>query len=97
MTLFAFTRKRSSHSGPTRNLADWLALAAAPTFAMMAWLSAVDAQEMAICASDSSFSPVNTMALMYLIMGLFHLSPWLKLAFTRTQRLDKTTIPTKGE
>ncbi|MEO4040366.1 hypothetical protein AAFN47_02015 [Hoeflea sp. CAU 1731] len=97
MTLFAATRKSSPHGGPTRNLADWLALAAAPTFASMAWLSALDANGTTICATASGFSPVNDMALMYLVMSIFHLSPWLKLASARSLRPDSATKLREGE
>lgn len=58
----------------------WLALAAAPTFAVMAW---VVAGAPAICASGSGLLPIDGMAWMYLLMSLFHLPPWLKLASRR--------------
>lgn len=58
--------------------ADWLCLAAAPTFALMALLSPMlgGAASM-ICASDAS--PLGGMVPMYLLMSAFHLPPWLKL------------------
>jgi hypothetical protein len=58
-------------------VAGWLALAASPTFALMAWIAASNASPMALCASRSG---IDSMAAMYLLMSLFHLSPWLKLA-----------------
>ena len=61
----------------TGHIGDWLALAAAPTFAAMAWVMA-DAPA-AICVSDAGMLPMDGMAWMYLLMGLFHLPPWLKL------------------
>lgn len=57
--------------------AGWLGLAATPTFALMAWLS-VDSATM-LC-SASGMPPLDGMSCMYLLMSLFHLPPWLKLA-----------------
>lgn len=70
-------------SAPNKGAAGWLALAASPTFALMAWIAANDASPMALCSSGSSILPTNGMTAMYLLMSLFHLSPWLKLAAAR--------------
>ena len=56
----------------------WLGLAATPTFAVMAWV--VAGAPAAICASDAGPLPLDGMVWMYLLMGLFHLPPWLRLA-----------------
>lgn len=69
---------------PAHGAVRWLALAAAPTFALMAWIAATDASAMALCTS-SSLLPVDGMTAMYLLMSLFHLPPWLKLATPRPQ------------
>ncbi|MCU4161698.1 hypothetical protein AiwAL_16585 [Acidiphilium sp. AL] len=37
----------------------------------------------ALCSSGSSILPIDGMTAMYLLMSLFHLSPWLKLASSR--------------
>ncbi len=37
----------------------------------------------ALCSSGSSIVPIEGMTAMYLLMSLFHLSPWLKLASGR--------------
>ena len=60
-------------------VADWLGLAAAPTFAVMALLSAGlgDALPQMICAAAPS--PLGGMAAMYLLMSAFHSPAWLKL------------------
>jgi hypothetical protein len=58
-------------------VADWLALAAAPTFAIMALLTPVLSGTPDIFCSAAS--PLSGMAPMYLLMSAFHLSPWLKL------------------
>lgn len=56
--------------------ADFLYLAAAPAFAIMALLTAVaDGSRDALCGA----SPLGGMVPMYLLMSAFHLAPWLKL------------------
>ena len=63
-----------------RGAADWLALAASPTFAMMALLTTVWGGGPAelLCAAVSG-SALSGMTAMYLIMGVFHAGPWLKM------------------
>lgn len=58
----------------------WLALAASPVFALMALVSAADAPPLALCAAGATLLPVDGMTAMYLLMSLFHLPPWLRLA-----------------
>ena len=70
----------AARRGAAPKAIDGLAFAASPVFALMGWLSAVDAQELAFCASAPSFLPIDGMTAMYLLMSLFHASPWLKLA-----------------
>jgi hypothetical protein len=65
--------------------ADWLCLAAAPTFATMALLTGVlggGSPDM-LCAAAPGASPLSGMALMYLLMSAFHLAPWLRLVSSR--------------
>jgi hypothetical protein len=72
--------------------ADWLCLAAAPTFAIMALLTGVPASgppEM-LC---SAASPLSGMAPMYLLMSAFHLGPWLKLISRRRKGRASTPSP----
>ena len=71
--------------------AGWIGLAGSPTFALMAWIAATDAPRMAICAAASDMLPINGMTWMYLLMSLFHVSPWLKLASGRSKRLTHST------
>jgi hypothetical protein len=58
--------------------ADFLYLAAAPTFAVMALLTGVlgGGSPDALCSSGS---PLGGMVPMYLLMSAFHTAPWLKL------------------
>ena len=62
--------------------ADFLYLAAAPTFALMALLTSVlgGGSPDALC---SGASPLSGMVPMYLLMSAFHLAPWLKLISNR--------------
>jgi len=63
-----------------RGAAAWLGLAASPTFALMASLAASGSPRLSICSSASGMLPIDGMTWMYLLLGVFHLSPWLKLA-----------------
>ena len=67
-----------------RNAADWLCLAAAPTFAIMALLTGVGGgpAEM-LCSAAQHASPLSGMVPMYLLMCAFHSAPWLKLISRR--------------
>ncbi len=61
--------------------ADFLTLAAAPTFAVMALLTSMLAGGLpdALCGA----SPLSGMVPMYWLMSAFHLAPWLKLISNR--------------
>jgi hypothetical protein len=64
--------------------ADWLHLAAAPTFAVMALLSCVlgSGSPEGLC-SIAGASPLSGMVPMYVLMSAFHSAPWLKLFASR--------------
>jgi hypothetical protein len=84
-------------SRPPRDLIGGLGLAAAPTFALMAWISAGGSPGMTMCSAASTFVPINDMALMYVLMSLFHLSPWMKLLSARSQRPNTPVTQTEGD
>ena len=71
-------------SATARGLGDWLCLAATPTFATMALLTALPTglsggpQDMP-CAAMPAGSPLTGMGCMYLLMSAFHAAPWLRL------------------
>jgi len=58
---------------------EWLSLAAAPTFAIMALLTLAGGAPDMLCSA----SPLTGMVPMYLLMSAFHSAPWLKLASRR--------------
>src|SRR6202034_4401398 len=58
---------------------DWLCLAAAPTFAIMALLTGVLGPSDKLCSAAQDASPLSGMIPMYLLMSAFHSAPWLKL------------------
>jgi hypothetical protein len=64
---------------------NWLGLAAAPTFAVMALLTSVlgGGQPDILCSAAEHTSPLSGMTQMYLLMGAFHSPPWLKLISSR--------------
>lgn len=61
--------------------ANWLSLAAAPTFAVMAMLTGIvwPARMPLICMAAQGLSWLGGMVPMYLLMSGFHLAPWLRL------------------
>jgi hypothetical protein len=80
----AGTRAESGNAAAL-GAADWLCLAAAPTFAMMALLTGIlggSSSDM-LCSSAQDASPLTGMVAMYLLMSAFHSAPWLKLISNR--------------
>jgi hypothetical protein len=70
---------RDDGAAVARAAADWLSLAAAPTFAVMAVMTATGGQPQWLCAAAHLGSPLSGMVPMYLLMSAFHTSPWLRL------------------
>jgi hypothetical protein len=72
--------------GPTGlGAADWLGLAAAPSFAFIALLAGVHGGGAGgmLCSAARDGSPLSGMVPMYWLMSAFHLTPWLKLIARR--------------
>ena len=69
---------------PALVMAKWLPLAAAPTFVIVALLTVVLDSDLpnALCSAAGHLWP-GGMAPMYLLMGVFHSAPWLKLILRR--------------
>ena len=73
-----------AHQRPEVGADRWLALAAAPTFAIMAVMSAIqDIYTPGILCSAAAASPLTGMIPMYLLMSAFHSAPWLRLFVKR--------------
>ncbi len=68
-------------AGPRVGALDWLHLAAAPTFAVMAVLTAVlgGGTVGMVCSGMLDASPLTGMVPMYVLMSVFHSAPWLRL------------------
>jgi hypothetical protein len=73
-------KQRIAWARRARDAAGWISLAASPACALMAWIAATDPPRIFICASASAMPPIGGMAWMYLLMSLFHVPHWLKLA-----------------
>lgn len=76
--------------------ADWLSLAAAPTFSAMALLTAVASGgplEMLCAAGPEGASLLTGMVPMYVLMSTFHTAAWLRLLGSSTHRRAKATPP----
>ena len=62
-----------------KGAADFLYLAAAPTFAVMALLTGLLVGGADALCSMTGASQLGGMVPMYLLMSAFHLTPWLRL------------------
>jgi len=77
-------RSESRHA-TTLGAADWLCLAATPTFALIALLTGVlgGGEPDVLCTAAAHASSLSGMIPMYLLMSAFHSTPWLKLILGR--------------
>ena len=74
-------RNEDKQAYPVLGAADWISLAAAPTFAIMALLTGVfgGSAPYMLCSAAQDALPLSGMAPMYVLMCAFHSAPWLKL------------------
>jgi hypothetical protein len=91
MTMLTAATKRNAGAWRARGATGWIGLAASPTFALMACIATTDEHRIVTCSSASGMLPIDGMAWMYLLMSLFHVSPWLKLASGRARQLTHPT------
>jgi hypothetical protein len=66
--------------------ADWLCLAAAPTFAIMAVLTCARGSggPRMLCSAALGMPPLSGMVPMYSLMSIFHAVPWLKMILSQS-------------
>ncbi|MEZ0470708.1 hypothetical protein [Luteimonas salinilitoris] len=85
MKTYTTETRESRLAGASLVAADWVCLAAAPAFAAMALLTAISSggSHGMTGATAHGASPLDGMALMYLLMSAFHTAPWLKLVSRR--------------
>lgn len=73
---------------PKPGVAGSLALLAAPTFAAMALVTAIGASPLdAFCSG----SPLGGMSPMYLLMSIFHATPWFRFFIPRSRSRSSHT------
>jgi hypothetical protein len=81
-------RNHDKQARPVLSAADWISLAAAPTFALMALVTVVlgGGRPDMLCSAVQEASGLSGMVPMYLLMSAFHSAPWLKLISRRPER-----------
>jgi hypothetical protein len=85
MTTHTIGTREERPAAAALGAADWVCLAAAPTFASMALVTGVlggGPQDM-FCSAAQDGSLLSGMAWMYMLMSAFHSGPWLKLISSR--------------
>jgi hypothetical protein len=83
---------RSGGGRAARYLSSGLRFAATPTFAVMALLAGLPGDggpAEILCLTADHASPFGGMVPMYLLMSLFHLTPWLRLIARRSGGADR--------
>jgi hypothetical protein len=75
-------------SGAPARAADWLSLAAAPTFVAMALLTGMLGGHPDMLCPPAGHAPsLSGMVPMYVLMSAFHSPPWLRLISGQRARL----------
>jgi hypothetical protein len=83
--------RHESGNATALGAADWLCLAAAPAFAIMALLTVFlgGGPNDLLCSAAHDASPLSGMAPMYWLMSAFHAAPWLKLISAAADRCGR--------
>ena len=86
-SVLPMNRDHDKQAHPMLSAADWISLAAAPTFAVMALLTVAlgGGRPDMLCSAAHGVSPLSGMVPMYLLMSAFHSAPWLKLISRRRE------------
>jgi hypothetical protein len=95
----AMSEDRAGGASTALRVADWLSLAAAPTFAVMALLTAClgGARPALLCSAIGGASPMTGMVTMYVLMSAFHSAPWLKLVSSWRASADRVAATRPSE
>lgn len=64
----------------------WLSFAASPIFGAMGLATSISGGGAEAMCLSTHASPLNGMALMYLLMSAFHTAPWWRLVFRQISR-----------
>jgi hypothetical protein len=83
MTTYTIETREDWLTAAAVGAANWLCLAAAPSFAIMALIAGVRGSHDLLCSAVQDASPLSGMVWMYLLMSAFHSVPWLKLISSR--------------
>jgi hypothetical protein len=83
--------RSQDESAATLRAADWLSLAAAPAFALMALLATASGggHPDVLCVTGRHAWTLGGMVPMYLLMSAFHSAPWLGLISRHKKRVAK--------
>lgn len=81
---FNMTRAERRREWPKAGADSFLSFAAAPTFALMALMTATESEPQLLCSAAHLGSALGGMIPMYLLMSAFHLTPWLRLISRRS-------------
>lgn len=90
-----FDRHARAQKGAEINIADGLSLVASPIFAGMAVLTGMSGNSPAemVCSGEHT-SAWSGMTTMYVLMGVFHAAPWIRLI--RTRFADASLLRPRG-
>lgn len=82
MTIGTFTTRVERRGAAALGAPDWIGLAAAPTFAVLALIGGLSegGASDALCATAHHAGSFDRMTVMYALMSVFHLAPWLRFA-----------------
>ena len=93
----------ATHRNAASRAAELLALAASPTFAIMALLTGiVHSGRVEMVGMAAHVTPISGMVTMYLLMSAFHAGAWLNLVLSRlrpaasSQRFTKNSHPLRA-
>jgi hypothetical protein len=77
----------NKHIGAMLSVDNWISLAAAPTFAVVAALTVMfdGGGHGMLCSAAMPMSPLSGMVPMYALMSAFHCAPWVRIV-SRWQR-----------